>query len=109
MVAFRRGRGELVIAQISTGGSLINEVSLLDGWSIPSDISWSPDSKWLAYSLSEINFNREVYIQSVSGGDPVNVTMHPRSDRDPVWSRDGKNWVSSPTGIMEMMMFGLFG
>ncbi|MEL7003260.1 MAG: S41 family peptidase [Bacteroidota bacterium] len=88
-VAFRRGRGKLIIADID-GGKLKNEKALLDGWSTPSGISWSPDSKWLAYALSDLTFNSEIYIHSAANDKaPVNVSMHPRRDRAPFWSEDG--------------------
>ena len=88
-IAFRRGRGKLVVADIDEGG-LKNEKVLLDGWSTPSGTAWSPDSKWLAYALSDLTFNSEIYIHSADNSKtPVNVSMHPRRDRAPFWSEDG--------------------
>lgn len=89
-VAFRRGRGKLVVADISEAGKISNEKILQDGWDTPGGVSWSPDSKWLAYSLSDLTFNEEVYIHAADNSSrPVNVTMHPKYDGNPVWSRDG--------------------
>ena len=88
-IAFRRDRGKLVVAGLDDG-SLKNEKVLLNGWSTPSGTSWSPDSKWLAYSLSDLTFNNEIYIHSADNSrSPVNVSMHPRRDRAPFWSEDG--------------------
>ncbi|WP_431210909.1 hypothetical protein ACQ86N_33895 [Puia sp. P3] len=51
---------------------------------------WSPDSKWLAYSQSDLYFNDEVFIQPADNSSAaVNVSMHPRSDMTPFWSPDG--------------------
>ncbi|MBI9073521.1 MAG: PD40 domain-containing protein [Melioribacteraceae bacterium] len=89
-IAYAQGRGKFIVAEINTDGSLSGETVLLDGWDKPGGVKWSPDSKWLAYSLSDLNFNDEIYIQAADGSkDPVNISMHPRGDYNPVWSRDG--------------------
>ena len=88
-VAFTRGLGSLVTASVTDDG-LQNERVLLDGWAPPEDVTWSPDGDWLAYSRSNLNFNEEIYVLAADGsGDPVNVSQHPRTDRQPVWSPDG--------------------
>ncbi|MEP1095332.1 MAG: peptidase S41, partial [Cyclobacteriaceae bacterium] len=89
-IAFRRGRGKLFVADISEVGKLSNEKILQDGWDMPGGVSWSPDSKWVAYSLSGLYFNEEVYIHAAdNSSEPVNVSMHPKYDGSPVWSKDG--------------------
>ncbi len=89
-IAFRRGRGQLVVVDVDSTGQLSNERVLLDGWDTPRGVAWSPDGQWLAYALSDLNFNREIYIHAVDGTqEPVNISLHPRSDSDPVWSQDG--------------------
>jgi len=89
-IAFRRGRGQLIVVDVDITGQLSNERVLLDGWDTPRGVAWSPDSKWLAYALSDLNFNREIYIHAADGSqEPVNISLHPRSDSDPVWSQDG--------------------
>ncbi|MEZ4987587.1 MAG: PDZ domain-containing protein [Saprospiraceae bacterium] len=88
-VAFIRGRGTLVVADIAANG-LTNEKILLDGWATAEDVCWSPDGNWLAYTLADLDFNDEIYIHKVDGTQPpVNVSMHPRSDYAPYWSADG--------------------
>ncbi|HLO79352.1 MAG TPA: S41 family peptidase [Chitinophagaceae bacterium] len=90
-IAYNRGRGTLVVADINAAGKLANEKLLQqNGWAAASDMAWSPDSKWIAYSMPDLYFNSEIYIQSLdNGGKPVNVSMHPRTDRSPYWSADG--------------------
>lgn len=89
-IAMLRDRGVLVVASISARGTISNEKTILEGWCTPLGISWSPDSKWLAYSLSDLDFNEEVYIHKADNSlSPINVSMHPRSDEEPVWSPDG--------------------
>ena len=88
-IAFRRGRGKLIVAEVDEK-RLKNEKIILDGWSTPSGTAWSPDSRWLAYALSDLTFNSEIYIHAADNSKaPVNVSMHPRSDRSPFWSEDG--------------------
>lgn len=90
-VSFLRGRGKLIVASINEEGKLSNEKTLLDGWDTPGGISWSPDSKWLAYSLGNLDFNDEIYIHRADNSQkPVNVSLHPKQDRSPIWSKDGK-------------------
>jgi tricorn protease len=89
-IAYVRGRGTLVVSDITAEGKLSNEKILLDGWATPSDIAWSPDNKWLAYSVSDLYFNEEVFIHAADNSSkPVNVSMHPRDDGQPYWSADG--------------------
>ncbi len=89
-IAYVVDRGRLVVADISADGNLSDENVLLDGWDFPGALAWSPDSKWLAYQLSDLYFNSEIYIHAADGSmDPVNVSMHPRGDYNPFWSNDG--------------------
>jgi len=89
-ITYRQDRGKLLVADIDPKGSLSNQSVLLDGWSTPGGVTWSPDSRWLAYALDDLNFNSEVFIHDVSNEmEPVNVSMHPRGDMSPFWSQDG--------------------
>ncbi len=84
------GRGGLKVFDIDEKGKLSNATTLLDGWDSPSGLTWSPDSKWLAYSKSDLNFNEDIFIHAADNSqDPVNVSMHPKGDYNPVWSKDG--------------------
>ncbi|MEL7833766.1 S41 family peptidase [Fodinibius sp. Rm-B-1B1-1] len=90
-VAFNRGRGGLVVATVSGRDSLGKETVLMDnGWATASDVAWSPNNEWLAYSKPDLNFNHEVYIHPVDNSqEPTNISKHPRPDTNPVWSPDG--------------------
>ncbi|MCX8011271.1 MAG: PDZ domain-containing protein, partial [Ignavibacteria bacterium] len=89
-IAYIEGQGRLVVADISADGKLSNRKILQEGWATPKGIAWSPDSKWLAYSLEDLYFNEEVYIHPADNSlKPVNVSMHPRGDGNPIWSADG--------------------
>ncbi|CAM1363919.1 Tricorn protease homolog [Tenacibaculum litopenaei] len=100
-IAYQVGRGTLYIADIKDG-AIKNPKIYSDTWAAPEDLSWSPDSKYIAYSQEDLNFDSEIFIQSVA--DPkvkMNVSMHPRSDSSPVWSADGKKlaFLSNRSGI----------
>ena len=89
-LAYRVGRGNLMLADIKDG-ALSNSKAYSSGWAAAEDVSWSPDSKYIAYSQEDLDFDSEIFIQSVvNPNDKFNVSMHPRSDRSPVWSPDGK-------------------
>ena len=99
-ISYRIGRGQLVIADVKDG--VINNIkSYSDTWAAAEGVAWSPDSKYIAYSQEDLNFDSEIYIQSVANPQTkINVSMHPRSDVNPVWSPDGKklSFVSNRAG-----------
>ncbi len=89
-LAVEIGRGGLKVFDINENAKLSKAKTLLDGWDSPSGLTWSPDSKWLAYSKSDLNFNEDVFIHAADNSkDPINVSMHPKGDYNPVWSKDG--------------------
>ena len=89
-IAFTQNRSTLIVASISEEGSISNKKVLLNGWSTPSSIAWSPDSKWISYSLKDLYFNGEIYIHKADNTlKPVNISMHPKSDIAAIWSADG--------------------
>ena len=91
LLAYTVGKGRLNVSKISNTGTLSGEVTLNNnGWSLPAGVSWSPDSKWVAYSTQDLEFNAEVFIQKVDNSVPAtNISMHPKADRNPIWSDDG--------------------
>lgn len=89
-IAFVRNRGSLITADINKSGKITNEKELIKNWSSPNGVTWSPDSKWLAYSLENLEANEEIYIQPAdNSAKPFNLTMHPSQDYNPVFSLDG--------------------
>ena len=100
-IAYQEGRGKLIIADIQEG-QIKNKQVFSDTWAAAEGISWSPDSQWIAYSQEDLNFDSEIFIQSVSDHtNKMNVSMHPRSDSSPKWSADGKKlaFLSNRSGI----------
>ncbi|WP_428740807.1 S41 family peptidase [Tenacibaculum sp.] len=100
-IAYQVGRGVLMIADIKKR-KIVNPKEYSNSWAATEGVSWSPDSKYIAYSQEDLNFDSEIFIQSVANpSTKMNVSMHPRSDRNPVWSADGKKlaFLSNRNGI----------
>ncbi|RJP34611.1 MAG: peptidase S41 [Phycisphaerales bacterium] len=87
MLAFRRGRGDLMVLDLEAGTTR----ALATGWDTGLNWRWSPDSRHVAYEQSNMNFNADIWIVPVDGSAPaINVTRHPDNDGNPRWSADGK-------------------
>ena len=85
-VAFIRGRGDLVT--MKSDGT--DQKTVIASWNAPS-YSFSPCGFWVAYALSDGDFNRDIWIRRADGSDkPFNVSRHPDNETNPVWSPDGK-------------------
>lgn len=54
------------------------------------DIAWSPDSRWVAYTLVADNLNRRVKILSTDNGTGTFVTTDRFESYSPAWSADGQ-------------------
>ena len=52
--------------------------------------TWSPDGNFIAYG-SDRSGNFDIWVQAVSGGNPVQVTKSPAQDWQPDWSPQGSN------------------
>ncbi|MFK7960780.1 MAG: S41 family peptidase [Phycisphaerales bacterium] len=84
---FRGIRGNLHIKDLATG-----EVSnLTEHWDAGSSGVWSPCSRYIAVTQSDLDFNRDIHIHAVDGSfEPINITRHPDNDGSPSWSADSK-------------------
>ncbi len=77
----------------TTTGKLttVGEKNVYGGFSDETyDISWSPDSKWIAYVHSMPNHLHAVYLYSVDTGQSTQVTNEIADSRLPAFDRDGK-------------------
>ncbi|MCD4702662.1 MAG: hypothetical protein K8S24_12480, partial [Candidatus Aegiribacteria sp.] len=52
--------------------------------------SWSPDSRWLAFSVPVLANREEIFIVPSDGGEPRNISRHPNDDFQPLWPDDGR-------------------
>ena len=55
-----------------------------------SDLSWSPDSQWLAYVVSADNDFDQIHVMNVDSGKIETLTSDRYDSNNPVWSSDGK-------------------
>ena len=87
MLAFRRGRGDLMVRDLRSG----DEHRLVAGWDSTLHWRWSPDSRHIAYVQNDLNFSANIFVVPKDGShSPVNITRHPRNDVNPRWSADGR-------------------
>ena len=85
-ISMIKGSGDLWI----TDEDGKNGSKLISSWNAPR-YDWSPDGKWIAYSVYDNNFNRDIWIVPVDGSrNPFNLSRHPDSDGGVRWSPDGK-------------------
>jgi tricorn protease len=55
-----------------------------------SDLSWSGDSRWLAYSEGAANQYSQLKVLNVASGDIKTLTDDRYNSMNPIWSTDGK-------------------
>jgi tricorn protease len=85
-LAFVRGRGDLLT--MDREGKQLR--SILRSWNAP-QYSWSPDGQWIAYSVDDNDFNRDIWVVRSDGqGKAFNLSRHPDNDSAPIWSPDGR-------------------
>ena len=80
-------RLRLRYVDIETG--IIKEVAEAKAWEY-SDYSWSPDSKWIAYTNPEEDVMNKVYLYSLEKNEPYEVTEGWYSSSKPVFSSNGR-------------------
>ncbi len=96
-LAFRRGPGDLVVKDLSSG----EKQTLVEGWDSSIHWRWSPDGRYIAYSQNDLNFSSNIFIVPADGSqEPVNITRHPRNDLSPRWSADSRilSFISNRSG-----------
>jgi serine/threonine protein kinase len=69
-----------------------NLIRLSFGGGLQTDAAWSPDGRSIAYTSDRAG-NEDIWVQSVAGGDPVQLTRSPLPDAEPSWSPDDRNIV----------------
>ena len=66
---------------------MLTRITFDDG--LQNEPTWSPDGRYIAYS-SDRGGKFDIWVQQVSGGDPIQITKGPGHHWQPDWSPDGK-------------------
>jgi len=88
-LSFQRQRGSLMLLNLDTG----EQRELFEHWDWWLQWTWAPDSRHVAVSRANMNFNNDIFIMPVEGdseAEAVNITRHPDNDVNPRFSADGK-------------------
>ncbi len=83
-------------------------VSYFDSkWEGIDGYTWSPDSKWIAYSKTGASFFKSILLYSIDHGKVFPVTDQMTDDSDPAFDKNGKYlyFVSRRTFLPSMDMF----
>ena len=70
-----------------TAGRTLSRLTFNRG--LQSEPAWSPDGRFIAYSSSDEQNTRDIWLQPASGGNAVRITTSSASNRQPDWSPDG--------------------
>ena len=90
---------------MDTDGQNVRRISPLEAWShYP---AWSLDGEWIAYDAGVNNLNavRHIFIVSIKGGEPRQITQHPRRNFSPAWV-PGSFFSVSPTVDTQTTLWG---
>ncbi len=89
-LAYTTSEEQLLLLDLKTGKSKTIAVDLQAVSSAFSDMTFSPDSRWLAFSDHLANFNRALFIYDTRTGKLRQASRGRFSDKNPVFSRNGK-------------------
>jgi len=86
-IAFHDQAGRLYVIEVESG----KWVQVADDRTpFGLDYAWSPDSRWLAFSLAEDTQYRSLWLWKVGWEKPRRITGPTWNEHDPSWSPDGK-------------------
>ncbi len=71
------------------------------------EFEWSPDSKWMVYTILGPDYNTDIWVKSIQGEKPYNISQLAKYNYRPKWSKDGKiiyfsSTLSENTGIYKV-------
>jgi serine/threonine protein kinase len=90
-------RASVPAARASSGLTDRSLTRLTSGPGLQTDATFSPDGRFIAYASDRAG-NFDIWVQSVSGGDPVQITKSASQDTQPQWSPDGSTIVFRSDG-----------
>ena len=91
-IVFHDNRLNIWMLDTTTGKlTTVGEKNVYGGFSDETyEVSWSPDSKWVAYAHSMPNHLHALFLYSVDTGQSTQVTNEIADSRLPAFDRDGK-------------------
>jgi len=90
LIGNRTGDIKLVDATTGVVKIIAHSLGFLEYDQIQTDFSFSPDSKWVAYSVSPGSVNGVVSIFEIATGKSTTLTASDINSSSPAWSPDGK-------------------
>ncbi|KPL02091.1 MAG: hypothetical protein AMJ90_06760 [candidate division Zixibacteria bacterium SM23_73_2] len=54
------------------------------------EFEWSPDSRWIVYTMLGPDYNTDIWVKSLNGEKPHNISQLAKYNFRPKWSEDGK-------------------
>ncbi len=95
MLAYVRGRRELRVITFGEGGAVAKDALMYSGPVAPFQggrAAWSPDGRWIAFSVTDRKSFRNVYVVPATGGEaqPVSFLANGDTGSQIAWSKDGK-------------------
>jgi len=67
----------------------ITEIAKAESWEFNQAV-WSPDSRWIAYTMPELDTPNRIYLYSLADGKQIMVTDKWYNSSNPAFSPDGK-------------------
>ena len=91
-IAFHDNRLHTYMLDLTTGKlTTVGEPNVYGGFSDTSyAVSWSPDSKWLAYTRSMDNHLHALFLYSLDSGQSTQLTSQMADSTVPAFDREGK-------------------
>src|SRR5215470_12047055 len=71
---------------VSPPQRMLTRITVDEG--LQNEPTWSPDGRYIAYS-SDRGGKTDIWVQQVTGGDPIQITKGPGHNWQPEWSPDG--------------------
>jgi Tol biopolymer transport system component len=79
----------LWLFDVDSRGRLIDRTQLTAGTSLKTTPSFSPDGKWIAFSIGDAR-SSNIFTLPAAGGEPKQLTFFAAQSASPAWSPDGR-------------------
>lgn len=79
---------ELWLLEVASGSD--KRIAVSDRWDDIRDVTWSPDSRWIAFTRPAANLLTQILLYDTRGGSTTVATSDRWDSGSPAWSPDGK-------------------